>query len=142
MSVAANHCQEQCVHPTSAQQSRAGPQFRQISHSCLVQPSQLVTLSLAIRSHINLALHKPHQPGARLCRSAVCSPCSVLGMTPVGAGQHLWATSPTLHSSCSSEVGATSECAPVGVAAGRSQLLPFRPQIFGATLSSRQGKHT
>lgn len=94
---------------------------------------------------------KPHllgPPSATSARSKVAQKCSLqplrcAGHDPGegGAGQHLWAASPTLHSSCSSEVGATLGCAPSGVAAGRPQLLPFGPQSFGATLPQREGKH-
>lgn len=72
MSVAANHCQEQCFHPTSAQQSRAGPQFKQISHSA----SRAATPDDDLKS----GHQKPHllrPPSATSARSKAVQKCSL-----------------------------------------------------------------
>lgn len=92
ISITANCHQEQCVHPTSTQQRRAGPWFRQIFHfgCAAVTPND----------DLKLGHQKPHQPGARLRRSALHSPCAEHGPRRD--------TFPTLHSSCSSKAGAVS----------------------------------
>lgn len=108
MSVTANHCHDQRVHPTSAQQSRAGPHFRQISHSASAAATPDDDLEPGHQKpHL---LQPPYTTSAQSKAVQECSlqPLPCAGHDPRGAAHHLRATSPTLHSSCSSKAGAMS----------------------------------
>lgn len=136
MSVATNHCQEQCFHPTSAQQSRAGPQFKQISHSA----SGTATPD----DDLEPGHQKPYllwPPSATSVWSKAVQPLHCAGHNP-------WGELASISGLCSPPCTAPAPArlvlhqgTPSCVAAGQPQLLPFRPQSFGATLPWREGKH-
>lgn len=137
MSVTANHCHDQRVHPTSAQQSRAGPHFRQISHSASAAATPDDDLEPGHQKpHL---LQSPYTTSAQSKAVQECSlqPLPVLDLTPGGL-PIISGPRPPLCTAPAPARRVLCQGISSGVAAGQPLLVFFGQQSFGATFPRRK----